>query len=145
MPQKIQQIFASIKYRTDSGVDCSEVAVLLKEKLGIGRLCTIRAFERTMEQKARGLTFQVIEQYGLSEPYVYHTVLWYVHHTTVYIIDGTSKYTVRTLAQFVHDLQKYNVSTNDGQVPVFVFYKGVVDDVFTHDMSAYKEARLFKL
>lgn len=145
MPQKIQQILTSIGYRNDSGMDCSEVAELLKNKLGVGRLCTIRAFERTTAPKARGLTFQVLEQSGLSEPYVYHTVLWYEHHATVYIIDGTSKYTVRTLEQFVQDLKRYNAGTYNGRVPMFVFYKGIVDDVFTRDMTAYKDARLYRV
>lgn len=142
--QNIKGLLHEIGYENDSGIDCSEVAELIKKRFNVGRVCTIRAFARVPNTvHAPGVTFQVQEQQWLSEPYIYHTVLWYEHGHDVYIIDGTSKFLIRTLQQFAKDLIQHNSSTYNGNPPQFVFYKGCIDDVYPRDITYFKEPRFY--
>lgn len=139
LEQKITMLLADAGYTNNSGVDCSEVAAYLKNNLHIGRICTVRAFMRTAEQQ--GTFFCVQEKQGCSEPYIYHTVLWYVHNNTIYIIDGTADKPVRTLGQFSTMLGQLNIQ--HGDCPAFVFYNGCVDEIYPRPLSYFKQSRFY--
>lgn len=127
-------------YTNDSGEDCSEVAKLIKDNLHIGRLCTIRAFARV--ENNPGIYFHVKEMYRISEPYVYHTVLLYKHNNIEYIIDGTSDVHIKTLTQFKEMLRQCNTNSTV-KMPIFGFYNGIVDEVFTLPMKTFKDKLMF--
>lgn len=110
------------------GVDCSEVAEYLKKEIKVGRICTIRAFNAN----GAGSVFTVAEPQGVSEPYYYHTVLWYEHKGEVYIIDGTGTTKVLPLHNYTAVLKSMTPAR-------FVYFEGYVADYSLKNLQMYKQ------